>query len=100
MDPEYSKEVLGSSNSAYLFFESLHTRLYTRGRRAIGAGSPALKQVWLSALEQAEAFTESRPPDEFGCLYYSPGNQKFVMPKEGDEVVPYYGHPGGGVTAR
>lgn len=58
------------------------------------------KQTWLAALADAEAFIESRPPEESGCLYYEPGTQRFVQPfsapslaKQG--VVCHYGRMGG-----
>ena len=56
-----------------------------------------LKQKWLSALEQAEAFVRTRPPDELGCLYYSTTQARFVSDFEpGDpDVVTHYGRPGG-----
>jgi hypothetical protein len=56
---------------------------------------PTLKHAWLGALEQASDFVQSRPPNELGCLYYSSNDKKFVMPEQGDEVVPHYGRPGG-----
>lgn len=58
---------------------------------------PALKTLWLAALADADAFVRSRPPDEAGCLYYSPGLARFVAPgPEGpSDAVPHYGRPGG-----
>ncbi len=60
---------------------------------------PDLKQKWLKSLEQAEAFILSRPPDEIGCLYYSPSLSKFVEPSSDQEstsdVVVHFGRPGG-----
>ncbi|MFQ6046921.1 MAG: nucleotidyl transferase AbiEii/AbiGii toxin family protein [Gemmatimonadales bacterium] len=57
------------------------------------------KQVWLAALEEAEAFVRSRPPDEIGCLYFSEERGTFVMPAmdAGPSVAvkPHYGQPGG-----
>jgi len=58
---------------------------------------PALKNQWLAALAGADAFVRRRPPDEVGCLYYSPGLARFVAPgPDGPaDVVPHYGRPGG-----
>lgn len=59
----------------------------------------AAKDSWRAALETADAFCRSRPPDEIGCLYWSPSRRSFVMPASGapasDDVVPHYGTPGG-----
>ncbi len=57
------------------------------------------KTKWLSALDQCEAFIRGRSPAEIGCLYYSCGKDAFVMPGEGEEVVPHYGKPGGVIPA-
>ena len=56
-----------------------------------------LKQTWLEALEQAERFVRSRPPEELGCLYYSPGARRFVTPgpESASDVVIHFGRPGG-----
>ncbi|MBW2734470.1 MAG: hypothetical protein JRH20_18955 [Deltaproteobacteria bacterium] len=60
----------------------------------------ALKGVWLEALEDAESFMEHMPPDDVGCLYYSPRSKLFVEPtlRDGvfvDELVCHFGAPGG-----
>jgi hypothetical protein len=58
---------------------------------------PALKSTWLSALDAAERFVRSRPPNEIGCLYYSRKEHTFVQP-EGDigaDVALHFGRPGG-----
>jgi len=58
----------------------------------------ALKEEWLQALEQAEAFIKSRLPSEIGCLYYSPQEDKFVEPAindPNDRIIPHFGAPGG-----
>ena len=57
----------------------------------------AAKQAWLAALESAEAFVRSRPPDEMGCLYWSVDALAFVMPAAGAlaSVQPHFGVPGG-----
>lgn len=58
---------------------------------------PALKTRWLAALSDAEAFVRTRPPEEVGCLYYSPSLERFVTPglNESGDAVPHYGRPGG-----
>ena len=55
-----------------------------------------IKQSWLDALQQAEAFIASRVPEELGCLYYSPSLPGFPHdPSLVADVVPHYGRPGG-----
>lgn len=58
------------------------------------------KTRWLDALEKAEAFIDSRPPDESGCLYYSAADERFVAPEPGVDleaagILPHFGRPGG-----
>jgi hypothetical protein len=56
-----------------------------------------LKERWLGALDDAEAFVTKQPPDELGCLYYSKRKGVFVsdfVPGDPD-VVPHFGRPGG-----
>lgn len=55
----------------------------------------AIKAIWLEAIEQCDAFINSRPSAEVGCLYYSKEKSSFVMPRIGEEVSPHYGSPGG-----
>ncbi len=60
----------------------------------------AAKQLWLQALEDAEAFVRGRPPDEAGCLYYHQRERRFVVPAAGQAletqgIVPHFGAPGG-----
>ncbi|MHC4973090.1 MAG: nucleotidyl transferase AbiEii/AbiGii toxin family protein [Planctomycetota bacterium] len=55
----------------------------------------AIKSAWLEALDSVEPFVASRPPDEIGCLYYSPSRQAFVDPREVDDAQPHFGRPGG-----
>jgi hypothetical protein len=58
----------------------------------------AAKRTWLEALDDAERFARSRPPEELGCLYYSRAGARFVVPSADDasaDVVPHYGRPGG-----
>lgn len=57
----------------------------------------ALKAAWLAALDGAETFVRSRPPDEVGCLYYAPDLKRFVDPNRHGlgPVVPHFGRPGG-----
>ncbi len=56
-----------------------------------------LKQQWLAALEEAEAFIQQRPPSEIGCLYYSPEKERFIAPTKSDEkgCLLHFGRPGG-----
>ncbi|MDJ0762431.1 MAG: hypothetical protein QNJ97_05525 [Myxococcota bacterium] len=54
-----------------------------------------LKTQWLEALEAADRFVRSRPPDEIGCLYYAPKRRTFIEPTEGESYEPHYGRPGG-----
>jgi hypothetical protein len=61
---------------------------------------PQQKAVWLAALAAAEAFVRERPAEEYGCLYYSTRERRFVVPRPGaslaqPEVVPHFGAPGG-----
>lgn len=57
---------------------------------------PALKAHWTRALASAAEFVRSRPPAEFGCLYWSPREAKFVAPEPDDVgVLPHHGRPGG-----
>ncbi|MBI3207005.1 MAG: hypothetical protein HYZ29_36040 [Myxococcales bacterium] len=57
---------------------------------------PTLKREWLAALDAAEHFVASRPPDELGCLYYSPSLGRFVgNPQEVPDACPHHGRPGG-----
>jgi hypothetical protein len=58
---------------------------------------PVLKSTWLEALEDADGFVRSRPPDEVGCLYYSRARRSFVQPEQGadEDAAPHHGRPGG-----
>lgn len=59
----------------------------------------AAKSEWLAALDAADAFIRSRPPDEIGCLYWSANAGRFVMPtadsRATGSVTPHFGRPGG-----
>ncbi len=59
----------------------------------------AAKTEWLAALDEADAFIRSRPPDEIGCLYWSSEAGEFVMPgadsRASAAVTPHFGRPGG-----
>ena len=55
----------------------------------------AIKSAWFEALDSVEPFVASRPPDEIGCLYYSPSRQAFVDPREVGDAQPHFGRPGG-----
>ena len=58
------------------------------------------KSIWLAALSDAEDFVHSRPADEVGCLYYSPGKDRFVaplpgIPLDGQGLVTHFARTGG-----
>lgn len=74
-----------------------HAEDFTRLKLARPIDLPALKQEWLDALADADAFVRSRPPGEMGCLYYSPVLERFVTPDASGpaDAVPHYGRPGG-----
>lgn len=59
----------------------------------------AAKVEWLAALDTADVFIRSRPPEEMGCLYWSSDAGEFVMPAVDSpkiaEVTPHFGKPGG-----
>ena len=59
----------------------------------------AAKTQWLSALDDAEQFARSAPPDDAGCLYWSVSARAFVLPAIADiadkRVVPHFGRLGG-----
>lgn len=68
-----------------------------RLRLAVPVEPTVFKAKWLAALEQAETFARSRPPEEAGCLYYSPGEGRFVTPGPAGpaDATPHFGRPGG-----
>lgn len=56
--------------------------------------------IWLTALDEADAFVRARPADEYGCLYYAVRDERFVVPRADADVaaqgiVPHFGAPGG-----
>lgn len=58
------------------------------------------KRTWVSALDDAERFARERPPEEFGCLYYSNERGRFVVPRVDESltvqgIVLHFGSPGG-----
>jgi hypothetical protein len=58
------------------------------------------KQIWLEALEDADAFARERPPEESGCLYWSVERKRFVRPRSDlgraeQGAAPHFGAPGG-----
>lgn len=58
------------------------------------------REAWHHALEEADTFARSRPPDEAGCLYYSARTERFVVPVAdrtlADQgVSTHWGRPGG-----
>jgi hypothetical protein len=55
-----------------------------------------MKIQWLLILDEAEAFIESRPANELGCLYYSQITQGFFAPQGSEDVYQlHFGRPGG-----
>jgi hypothetical protein len=61
-----------------------------------------LKTKWLAALDAANTFIKSRPPQEIGCLYYSRIENRFIEPGDldvgnDDNVILHSGKPGGGL---
>jgi len=56
-----------------------------------------MKTAWLTVLAEAETFIRCRPPEQIGCLYYSPSLGRFVAPGAAgtEDAVPHYGRPGG-----
>ena len=56
------------------------------------------KEVWLSALEQADTFVRARPSREAGCVYFSQRRGRFELPSAdagAADVVVHFGRPGG-----
>jgi hypothetical protein len=58
------------------------------------------KQIWLTALDEAEIFVRSRPASELGCLYYSSVSGRFATPRadlslSDQSLVTHFGAPGG-----
>ena len=57
------------------------------------------REAWLTAMADAEAFVRGRPPEEYGCLYFSRRAQGFVVPNGASlaeqDIEPHYGAPGG-----
>jgi hypothetical protein len=73
-----------------------HPQDFARLALAAPVDLHAVKQQWLAALDQADAFVRTRPPSESGCLYYSRRAGQFVAPSPTDaDVVPHFGRPGG-----
>lgn len=73
-----------------------HPEDFARLRLTRQPSLPDLKQKWLAALDEADEFLASRPPDDIGCLYYSRALRDFPRdPTTCDDVVPHFGRPGG-----
>jgi hypothetical protein len=70
---------------------------FKRLRLAQAVELEPLKKKWLAALDEANRFLRNRPPDELGCLYYSPSLQRFVTPglDRSNDVITHFGRPGG-----
>jgi hypothetical protein len=55
-----------------------------------------VKEEWMAALQSAETFVASRPPDEVGCLYFDPDAGRFIDPSRSKSgPIRHYGRPGG-----
>jgi hypothetical protein len=73
---------------------------FTRLHLAVAFDLPAARATWVVALADAEAFVRQRPLEEYGCLYYSAAQQRFVQPEsdrslDDQGMVPHFGTPGG-----
>jgi hypothetical protein len=51
------------------------------------ANPATLREQWRAALAAADAFIQSRPPEESGCLYIHPESGKFFAPQPVDQPV-------------
>jgi Nucleotidyl transferase AbiEii toxin, Type IV TA system len=72
------------------------TRLALVGPFDLAAG----KATWLAALAEADSVVRDRPADEYGCLYWSTRDERFVVPVSGHSLAdqgiqPHFGRPGG-----
>jgi len=57
---------------------------------------PQIKRHWLTLLDEIEQFVRSRPPQELGCLYFSPKLDKFIQPSTDEkDILLHFGRPGG-----
>lgn len=55
-----------------------------------------LKARWIRALSDAREFVDSRPPEEVGCLYYLPEQERFASTsEEAARGLVHFGGPGG-----
>ncbi len=58
------------------------------------------KELWLAALDDAQALVRSRPAEEIGCLYYSDSRQRFEEPRPDADLASqglatHFGTPSG-----
>lgn len=68
---------------------------FTRLHLARPVDLVSLKNRWLAAIDQCEAFISDRSSAEVGCLFYSRAKNSFVMPTKEEEAVVHHGTPGG-----
>ena len=72
---------------------------FARLHLAIPFDMTTAKTQWLGALDDADGFARSAPPEDAGCLYYSVTSRDFVLPGiddiESKRVVPHFGQLGG-----
>lgn len=77
-----------------------HPEDFARLRLAAPFDLVEAKATWLAALEEAESFAQSRPPEEIECLYYSAERGSFGLPRAGvaleeQGLTLHFGVPGG-----
>jgi hypothetical protein len=58
------------------------------------------RTTFIDALAEADAFVRERPAEEYGCLYWSTRDERFVVPASGQSladqgIVAHFGRPGG-----
>ena len=69
-----------SPNSIRVSRGRYHPEDFTRLQLTEPFDLQAAKKTWLTALADAEAFVRQRAPEELGCLYYAPSDNRFVVP--------------------
>jgi hypothetical protein len=59
-----------------------------------------LKRTWLEAVDDARRLVGELPPEDAGCLYWDPSNEKFVTPSQDlARLVRHFGSHGGVLPA-
>lgn len=75
-----------------------HAQDFTRLHLQAPVDLQKLKMDWLHMLDDAEQFIQLSPPDDIGCLYYSPEKQKFIQPvdfSKSSSIARHFAKPGG-----